>query len=243
VHCAHVSDFRLWMTLRHVCAIISSGRARRTTTSRATRLCLASALAIAGVVSSTAAQAAPSAATICPPFNFITAINHADNPSFETVGSNGNPSICAAPCVAPQESAADQWTIHSDNFGAAVSTRLEPLSVLDPRREPFGTDPKAQKRMLHIIAGGGEGGVYQRHRTSPARLMFQVWVYVHSGHVVVQANGGNLGPAAWSTKKDQWEELRVCTDGTVPTDVLVVYNEDPAGGDFFIDRAEAREIP
>jgi hypothetical protein len=198
---------------------------------------------LAGLSWAATAQAAPSAATICPPGNFITPINHADNPSFETVGANGNPSICPFPCTAPQESAAANWTIHSDNFGAAVTTRLEPLSVLDPRREPYGTDPLRQRRMLHIIPDGGEGGVYQLHRTSPARIMFQVWVYVRSGHVVVQANGGNLGPAAWSTKKNQWEELRVCTDGTVPTNLLVVYNEDPAGGNFFIDRAEAREIP
>jgi hypothetical protein len=217
------------------------------TSSRGTRRCLKSAMtmlaALAGLDWAAAAYAAPSAATVCPPFGFASATNLAVNPSFETVGSNGNPSICAAPCTVPQESAAASWTIHSDNFGSAVTTRLEPLSVLDPRREPYGSDPKALRRMLHLIPGGGEGGVFQRHRISPAKLMFQIWVYVHKGHVAVQANGGNLGPAAWSTKKDQWEELRVCTDGTVPTDLLVVYNEDPAGGDFFIDRAEAREIP
>jgi hypothetical protein len=215
------------------------------TTSRTTRRSFGAGLAAIAILVGphAGALAAPSAATICPPFNFINATNIAANPSFETVGANGNPSICAAPCVAPQESAAARWTIHSDNFGAAVTTRLEPLSVLDPRREPYGTDPSPLRRMLHVIAGGAEGGVYQRHRVSPARIMFQVWVYVRAGHVVVQANGGNLGPAAFNTKKDQWEELRVCTDGSVPTNFLLVYNEDPAGGDFFIDRAEARETP
>lgn len=198
---------------------------------------------LAGLNWTISANAAPSAATICPPFPFANATNLAINPSFETIGANGNPSVCPAPCIAPKESAAANWTIHSDNFGAAVSTRVEPVSVLDPRREPYGSDPLVGRRMLHVIPGGGEGGVYQRHRASPAKIMFQVWVYVKSGRVVVQANGGNLGPAAWSTKKDQWEELRVCTDGTVPTNFWLVYNQDPNGGNFFIDRAEAREIP
>jgi hypothetical protein len=191
------------------------------------------------------ARADQSAATFCPPFSFLNSVNHANNPSYETVGENGNPSICAFPCTAPQESAADQWTIHSSNQRDKVVTRLEPLSVLDPRREPFGTHPKAERQMLHIIPGGNEGGVYQRHfnTVSGTKVMFQVWVYVKKGHVVIQSNGGTTGPAAWSTKHDQWEELRTCTDGTVPVDLFVIANEDPDGGNYYVDRAEIREIP
>jgi hypothetical protein len=29
----------------------------------------------------------------------------------------------------------------------------------------------------------------------------------------------------------------------VPTNLLVIYNQDPNGGDFFVDRAEARQTP
>ena len=91
-------------------------------TSRGIRRYSKSAIAViatlAGLNWASGANAAPSAATICPPFGFINATNLATNPSFETVGSNGSPSICAAPCVAPKESAAARWTIHSDNFGA-----------------------------------------------------------------------------------------------------------------------------
>ena len=210
---------------------------------RLRKMCPAMLAVLGSLPWATGLHAAPAAATFCPPFSFSNAINHALNPSFETIGANGNPSICPAPCVAAKESAAANWTIHSDNFGSAVTTRVEPLSVLDPNRVPFGTDPGAGRRMLHIIAGGGEGGVYQRVRRSPAKLMFQVWVYVRRGHVVIQPHGTNLGPAAWSAKKNQWEELRVCTDGTVPTNLLVIYNQDPNGGDFFVDRAEARETP
>jgi hypothetical protein len=217
------------------------------TTSRGNGRCSSMAIAatLAGLSWATAsAHAAPFAATICPPSSFVNTTNLADNPSFETVGANGNPSICAAPCGPPYpESAAADWTIHSDNFGAAVTTRLEPLSVLDPRREPYGTDPKRETRMLHIIPGGNEGGVIQIHRGAPAKVMFQVWVYVRRGHVLIQPHGGGGGPGAWSTKKNQWEELRVCTDGTAQVDAFIILNQDPSGGDFFVDRAEIRETP
>jgi hypothetical protein len=193
----------------------------------------------------TGAQADPSAATACPPLGFADTVNYADNPSFETIGENGNPSICHSPCIDPQESAADQWTIHSDNFRHTVKTKLEPLSVLDPREEPFGTDPKAEHRILHVVAHGNESGVYQRHfdTVSGTKVMFQVWTYVKSGFVEIQPHGGPGGPVAWSTKTNQWEELRVCTDGTAPVDLFFVLNQDPAGGEFWIDRAEIRLTP
>ena len=196
-------------------------------------------------LAATEIQAAPSAATVCPPFGFPNAINHATNPSFELVGRNGNPSICPSPCVAPKISAAANWTMHSDNFGSAVSTRLEPITILNPNRVPYGTGPGRGKRMLHVISGGGEGGVYQTHfvTRSGTKVMFQVWVYVRKGHVAIQANGGTTGPAAWSAKTNQWEELRVCTDGTVPVDIFLIYNEDPGGGNFYVDRAEIRQLP
>jgi hypothetical protein len=38
----------------------------------------------------------------------------------------------------------------------------------------------------------------------------------------------------------EWELLRVCSDGTVPVDTFLVYNEDPTGGDFDIDRVEVK---
>jgi hypothetical protein len=192
---------------------------------------------------STALEAAQSAATTCPPFSFTNTVNLAQNPSFEVVGVNGNPSNCPAPCTTMTESAASRWTIHSSNQGAAVSTRLEALSTLGQRMEPYGTDPTPGRVMLHITAGGNEGGVYQILSAPQPKMMFQVWVYVRKGHVAVQPNGGNLGPGAWSTKLNQWEELRACTDGTVVADSLVIYNEDPAGGEFWVDRAEARTTP
>ncbi len=45
-----------------------------------------------------------------------------------------------------------------------------------------------------------------------------------------RANGGTTGPAAYSTKLNEWEQLRVCTDGTVFADMFVIYNQVATGG-------------
>jgi hypothetical protein len=68
------------------------------------------------------------------------------------------------------------------------------------------------------------------------------WVKVLRGHVVMQTNAGVIGPNAWTTKIGEWEQLRICTNGTVPIDMFLVWNEDPAGGDFYVDRVDVRVI-
>jgi hypothetical protein len=182
-----------------------------------------------------ASNAAPAAATSCPHQAFANNINLAKNASFESglptfqwkIWNNGN--------QIPASSAATAWNQHSDNFGSTVKSRLVPTNVPGP----------GGFRMLHFIAGGGEGGIYQPLQNPPAtgKLMFSAWVYVRSGQLVLQPHGGNQGPNAWSTKIGQWEQLRVCTDGSVPIDALVIYNQVPSGGEFFVDRVEAREMP
>ena len=51
------------------------------------------------------------------------------------------------------------------------------------------------------------------------------------------------GPSSWNTKVGEWEQLRVCTDSTVPTGMFIIWNEDPSGGEFFVDRVEIKETP
>jgi hypothetical protein len=175
----------------------------------------------------------PAAATSCPPYSFVNNTNLAKNPSFEVPGPNG-PSTTwqmGGPDMPP--SAANNWFMHSSNQRATVSSNLVPTNVP-------GT---GGSKMIHFIAGGNEGGIYQRLESSPAKLMFSAWVFVRRGHVVLQPNGGNQGPSSWSTKLGEWEQLRVCNDGTLPTGYFAIWNEDPAGGEFFIDRIEIRETP
>lgn len=173
------------------------------------------------------------AALTCPAYTPPAGPNLALNPDFETVGpcgstthwvmGNGN---CGT------NSAALNWTIHSSNTQTAVSTYWVNTAL------PIG----GQTKMLRIIAAGNESGVFQLLPVGPTAVMVSVWVYVRRGHVALQATAGNTGPTSWNIKKNQWEELRVCTDGTVPVDTVVIYNEDPAGGDFLVDRVEATAI-
>ena len=176
---------------------------------------------------------APASATTCPPYSFVSNINLAKNPSFEVVGPGGAQTSWQMGGPNQPPSAANQWLMHSSNSGAKVTSNLIPTNVPGP----------GGNKMLHFIAGGNEGGIYQTLQSAPSKVMFSVWVFVRRGHVAIQPNGGNQGPSSWSTKHEEWEQLRVCTDGTVPTGMFVIWNEDPGGGEFFADRAEIRETP
>jgi hypothetical protein len=175
----------------------------------------------------------PAAATNCPPFSFVNNTNLAKNPSFEVVGPNGPSTSWQAGGPDYPPSAANNWIMHTNNARAPVSSKLEPTNV----------PGSGSAKMLHFIAGGVESGIYQRQDTAPAKLMFSVWIFVKSGHVGIATSGGTSGPAAFSTKHGEWEQLRVCTDGTVPSGYFVIWNQDSTGGDFFVDRAEIRETP
>ena len=173
------------------------------------------------------------AATNCPPFSFVNNINLAKNPSFEVAGPNGPSTTWHAGGPDNPPSAANNWIMHSNNAQAPVSSKLEATNVPGP----------GGAKMLHFIASGVESGIYQRQDTAPAKLMFSVWLFVKSGHVGVATSGGTSGPAAYSTKHGEWEQLRVCTDGTVPSGFFIIWNQDANGGDFFVDRVEIRETP
>ena len=96
--------------------------------------------------------------------------------------------------------------------------------------------------MLKFQAGGNEGGIFQGiPNTAGKTYMFSAWVKVMKGQVALQSSAGNTGPVSWSTKHGEWEELHVCTDSSGATDTMVIYNQDPNGGVFYVDRVELRE--
>ncbi|HEY7096623.1 MAG TPA: hypothetical protein VH437_07865 [Terriglobales bacterium] len=177
-----------------------------------------------------AAQANPT----CPPFTPPPDPNLLVNPDFNTVGPCGTHtawkmgnSTCPSD---PTASAAANWTIHSDNFGNLIRTALVTSTL------PIG----GGARMLRIHSDGSESGVFQTLPIGLTKVVGSAWVYVRKGHVVMQATAGLSGPSSWSTKTKEWELLRVCTDGFVPVDTFLVYNEDPAGSDFDVDRVEVK---
>jgi hypothetical protein len=193
---------------------------------------VAKAITIAIVtLTSLSSVAEPSAATSCPPYGFINHpnnnVNLARNPSFER-------------CIGPQSaygsftpSAAADWVMHSNNYNAKVSSEC----VVTHAPGPNGA------RMLHFVAGGGEGGVIQFMSSPPPKVMFSAWVFVTKGFVQIQPHGGGGGPVAHSSKLGEWEQLRVCSDGSVPTDAYIILNQDPAGGEFYVDRVEVKALP
>ncbi len=117
--------------------------------------------------------------------------------------------------------------------GAPVGSRLISTTVPGP----------GGSRMLRFRAGGNEGGIVQLIPLAPAKLMFSAWVFVRQGRVSLSATADAAGSVAFSTKLNQWEQLRVCTDGSVPTGTFSIFNQNPAGGEFFVDRVEIRQTP
>jgi len=189
---------------------------------------LAAALVAAAAGSALAQSPASSA---CPTIAFLSP-ELAENPSFEIAGPAG-PQTCWHNGDPTNDSAADGWFMHSSNQGASVCSKLVQTTAPGP----------SGKRMLSFKAGGNEGGVYQYVNLDPAKsYMFSVWVYVRKGQVAIQSNAGVGGPVAWSTKQGEWEQLRVCNNSLFSANAMIVYNQDPNGGDFLIDRAELREI-
>ncbi|HEV8692176.1 MAG TPA: hypothetical protein VGQ91_17860 [Ideonella sp.] len=190
------------------------------------------ALAAAALLAS-AAQAGSPASIYCPPIGFVTG-NTAMNADFE-VAQPGVPvgtETCWTPRSGSVDSAAKNWTMHSSNQGDKV------CSTLVPSNAPYAKG----SLMLKFKAGGNEGGVFQLIPNNAGKTyMFSAWVKVSKGQVAMQSNGGPGGPVAWSTKHGEWEELRVCTDSTGVSDSMVIYNQDPNGGQFYVDRVELRE--
>lgn len=190
-------------------------------------------LALVAGLAAGAVQANPPASIYCPPIGFVTG-NTALNPSFETAqaGVPVGTETCWTPRAGSTDSAAKNWTMHSSNDGDKVCSTLVPSNV----------PGNGGSLMLRFKAGGNEGGVFQGVPVVAGKTyMFSAWVKVSKGQVAMQSSAGNTGPVSWSTKHGEWEQLRVCTDASGATDTMVIYNQDPNGGLFYVDRVELRE--
>lgn len=170
----------------------------------------------------------------CPDYVLPGGPNLLRNPDFELTGPCGLSTWWLGPNLhnCGVRSAARDWTIHSSNDDDPVWTTHLPSTL------PIG----GGARMIRIQAQGNESGVFQPLPGGLKKVIATVWVYVRTGRIVLGVQAMTIGPYAWSTKVNQWEQLRVCTNGAVPVDTFFVYNENPAGGDFYVDRAELKAI-
>lgn len=119
--------------------------------------------------------------------------------------------------------------MHNSNGGATITTRMIP-----------STGPQGP-RMLHIRTGGNEGGVVQNFSSlhkGQGKIIGAVWVFVKRGNVQLGIHADGAPTASvMSTKVGQWELLQVCSDGNSANSMLFILNQDPQGGEFFIDAA------
>jgi hypothetical protein len=192
--------------------------------------------AIAGIIAvqaTTLGRLAAQAANSCPAYSVQSSPNFALNPDFNSVGSCGFTSTWwwqGKTNCPPNGSAALNWMVHSSNQGDYVSTAMVPSTL------PIG----GGSRMLHIVQGNGaEGGIYQEFPSPSTKVVVSVWVYVRHGHIVLHPNTDTAGPNSWNTMYNEWELLRFCMDGT-PLTRINIYNEDPNGADFDVDRVEIK---
>lgn len=194
--------------------------------------------ALAAAILSPAYAQSP-AASACPDYSFPGGSpppNLAANPSFETAAAGVPVGTVTCWPRSSDQSAAAKWLMHSNNppNSAPVCSALVPA---DPHIGPTG------HYMLAVKAGANEGGVYQGLTLDPSKAyMFSVWVKVLKGKVAIQSRGMVGGPVSWTTKTGEWEQLRVCTNSRTNTDMMVVFNQDPNGGVFYVDRAELVEV-
>jgi hypothetical protein len=163
-------------------------------------------------------------------FNPFLTTNMLKNFTFNNVGPSGTTTTHsgALPVPMPSSAAAD-WLMHNSNSGATITTRMIP-----------STGPQGP-RMLHIRTGGTEGGVMQNfssHHKGDGKIVGAVWVYVNRGQVQLGIHAdGSPTASVMSTKIKQWELLQVCSDGNSANSLFFVLNQDPQGGDFYIDAA------
>ncbi|MGQ0619512.1 MAG: hypothetical protein ACT4QA_06285 [Panacagrimonas sp.] len=163
----------------------------------------------------------------CPPINPGTT-NRIVNGSFES-NAPSTLSVVSPPATA---SAAANWRPHTDNNGTPVTTQI----VTTHAPGPNGNS------MLRVMGGGVEGGVFQVISQAPAKVMLSAWVFVRTGRVILSPHEfATDGPAAYSSKTGQWEQLRVCSTGA-PVGRMSIYN-NAATGEFFVDRVEVVSVP
>ncbi len=186
-----------------------------------------------------AAPPPPSPAGSACPDSFFNSGNRADNPDFELpdAGVPQGSRTCwqlGDPLVPTPVAAAQGWKMHSNNVGARVCSTLVKGKAPGP-----GGDFR-----LFVDASGNEGGVYQDVSLDPTKsYMFSVWVFAKSGQVAIQSSSSTGGPVAWTSKTNEWEQLRVCNNSQWSANQLVIYNQTAGGGKFYVDRAELREMP
>jgi hypothetical protein len=173
----------------------------------------------------------------CPPPDLdANAPNLLRNSSFEEAGPRGpSASILGRDGAVDTRSAAAEWTMHTSNGLANVTTELVKSNRLG-----------GGASMLHITAGSNEGGVYQlfaRDNHGPAFVVASVWVFVKRGRVVLATGNQGVTPTySLNASFGKWELLQACSDGNTTNNWFVIYSTAVEGSEFYVDRARVSAV-
>lgn len=165
--------------------------------------------------------------------------NSAINPNFESCSTNTQASCegkkVKGNCEPLPAPTAIGWKINSDNSGSKATSKCVSVEV----------SGKNDRRMLKLVSNGNKRGVFLElpNLKSDAKRMLSTWVWVRSGQVAIAQQDGNKRPVSWSTKGSGWEQLRICSNGAVPTNSIVISNQVKGGSRFEVDRIEMGNIP
>jgi hypothetical protein len=141
-----------------------------------------------------------------------------------------------------QVSANEYWTM----FGGTIGNFPNPGSVVKTQCVPTTAPGPNYFTMMQVTTNKANTGILQTPNPIGAtKTMFSVYVFVKKGGVQIRSgtSGTTLGSTSHSIKKGEWEQLRVCTDGSVNVNQLVIQGTDPTGSDFYVDRAELYRMP
>jgi hypothetical protein len=139
-------------------------------------------------------------------------------------------------------SANQYWTM----FGGTIGNFPNPGSVVKTQCVPTTAPGPNFSAMMQVTTNKANIGILQTpNPIGASKTMFSVYVFVKKGGVQIRSgtSGTTLGSTSHSLKKGEWEQLRVCTDGSVNVNQLVIQGTDPTGSDFYVDRAELYRIP
>lgn len=152
---------------------------------------------------------------------------------------------CSSPkttLIGSTPSANQYWTM----FGGKLGLPGNPGSFVTIKCVATTAPGPNYSTMMQVTTNKANTGILQTpNPIGASKTMFSVYVFVKKGGVQIRSgtSGTTLGSTSHSIKKGEWEQLRVCTDGSINVNQLVIQGTDPTGSDFYVDRAELYRMP
>jgi hypothetical protein len=164
--------------------------------------------------------------------------NIVPNPSFETVGPNGN-STTFTGLGGGGPSAAANWLIFN-NSNTTTTTELCPGGP----NCAGAPSPIDGSEVMHIVTGGLNSGIFTTFPANNGPVIESLWVYVVSGQAGMGAgNGANTVFEASTAITGSWVLLsNPNIANPSPISEYIIYSK-AGGANFFVDVAGVNPVP